>query len=732
MDTGTHVLFEVQLGDYGADQLRLTGFRGAEAISELFEYEVDLAIRDEEIGLADVVGQEAVLMMRDPEGDRSVYGIVAQLERTARGPRFTHYRARIVPRAWTLTLRHDCRIFQEQDIVAIITEVLKDGGLSADQFEFRLRGTHPRREYCVQYRESDWNFVSRLMEEEGVAYFFDHADEMCKLVMVDDPTAYRTIGGDPSIPYREQDLGRGERESITQFRFRRQLRPAKVILRDFDFKRPSLPLESEAEGGADAESALFLYDFPGEYNDSSVGGALAQVRLEELRAISEVGTGEGACLRKEAGHKFSLEDHPLDEFNCEYLLTRVQHRCSQPASTDEEAGVAEEPTYQNTFECIPADQTFRSHRVTPRPRVQGPQTAVVRGPAGEEIHCDPYARVKVQFHWDRRGKNDDRSSCWIRVCQGWAGGGWGMIIIPRIGQEVVVDFLEGDPDQPIITGRVYNGENQPPYALPANKTRSSLMTSTSPGGGGYNEIRLEDSSGHEEIFIHGQKDWNTVIENDRTTLIKHDETAEVVHDRSRTVKHDETVHVVNDRTKTIDNDQTENIGRHKATSVGGDHSEQITGDMDITVSGKLTESVAISYSETVGGAMDVTVGGGLSVSVGAALSQTIGAGSSETVDGDKSLRVGGDSAQDVAGDQTCQVGKDSSVSIEGKAVTKVTKEATLEAKKIMIQAQDEITLKTGSAQITMKKNGDITIKGKKITIKGSSDVVIKGSKIAEN
>lgn len=739
MPDTTTLRFDVELGDYGADRLRLTGFRGFEEISQLFSYEVDVAVRDEEIDLADVVGQAAALIWHDPEGDRSIYGIVSQFERLERGARFTHYRARVVPRHWLLTLRQDCRIFQNLSVVEIITEVLQDGGIPASEYEIRARGNHPKREYCVQYRESDWNFVSRLAEEEGIFYFFDHSGGFCKLVMVDDRDATGPVEGEATVPYKEQELGVGEKERISHFRLAQQLRPSKVVLRDFDFKRPSLPLESEAEQGAAEESALQVYDYPGEYTESSVGGALAQVRLEELRAAGVTGSGEGTCLRLQAGYRFTLEGHALDELNREYLVTRVQSVGSQPQSTDEDAGVSEQPTFRNSFECIAASQPFRPRRLTPRPRVEGPQTAIVRGPAGEEIHCDEYGRVKVQFHWDREGRNDDRSSCWLRANQGWAGSGWGMIIIPRIGQEVVVDFLEGDPDQPIIMGRVYNGESPPPYSLPDHKTRSSLMSSSSPGGGGYNEFRLEDSKGGEEIFLHAEKDWNSVIENDRTTLVKHDETSEVGHDRSRTVKHDESVHVVNNRTKNIDMDQTETIGRNKTTKVAKDHSEQVGGNMDIAISGMLSETVSVNYTETVSGAMELTVGGPLTMSVGGALSMTVGSmtqsvggNSGETVGGNKTATVSGNVSETVSGKKESTVAGDAMEKIQGKSVVQVTKEATLQAKKVMIQAQDEITIKAGSAQIILKKSGDITIKGKKIDIKGSGDVVIKGTQIKEN
>jgi len=726
----------------GGPTSSVVAFQGTEGISELFRYDIDLAFREESFTPEEILGKEAVLRMRSPEGDRLVRGIVAQLERLDRSARFFRYRVRLVPKVWTLTLRHDLRIFQGKTAPDIIREVLTRAGVPSSEFQITVSGqTVPEREYCVQYRESDWNFISRLLEEEGIPYFFQHEEDVTKLVMTNAPATDRKISGDDAILYREHGFGTAGAEHVRGFRFLRQLRAGSYMLQDFDFKQPSLNLGSTSEQAElEREPSLRMYDYPGEYVDPEVGRTRAKVRLEEQRAIRQIGSGEGGCSRFEAGYVFALEEHPFDDLNGRYLLTRVQHHGRQPQAMEEDAGRATGPTYENSFDCIPARIPFRPRRWTPRPRVDGPQTAIVTGPGGEEIHTDAYGRVKVQFHWDREGKRDDRSSCWIRVSQGWAGSGWGMMIIPRIGQEVIVDFLEGDPDQPIITGRVYNGASPPPYALPDGKTRSTLISNSSPGGGGSNEIRFEDGAGGEEIYIHGQKDWNTVIENNRTTLVKNDHSEEVGHDRTRQVGNDETIHVKANRTKTVDADQSETVGGSKSITVTGTHTESIGGKMDITVSGALSETVKSTYSENVLASMTVRVGGPLSVTVGAAhaakvagnYSQSVGGNGTESISGNQSVTVSKDRSEKITGGAALEVGKDAKCKVNGKAMTKVAKEYALQAKKVAIVADDELTLKTGSAQIQMKKNGDIIIKGKKITIKGSGEVIVKGSKVKAN
>ncbi len=428
--------------------------------------------------------------------------------------------------------------------------------------------------------------------------------------------------------------------------------------------------------------------------------------------------------------------------NQEWVLLRVQHWCSQPQAAEEQAGPAEQSVYQNSFECAPYSVPYRPRRWTPRPVVDGPQTAIVVGPAGEEIHTDEYGRVKVQFHWDRAGQKDDKSSCWIRVSQGWGGAGYGMVIIPRIGHEVVVDFLEGDPDQPLIVGRVYNGESPPPYGLPGAKTMSSFKSNSSPGGGGSNELRFEDAAGSEEVYLHGQKDWNTVIE--------HDKTEKIGNDNTESIGHDETIDVKNNRSKTVGVDQSETIGSNKTISVGVDHDETIGANMSLSVGSNKTETIAIASTETVGAEKTLSIGAVYQVTVGAAMNETVGAAkavevggsNSEKIGGDKSETIGGSRNESVAGAKQTKIGEDFTEAIGGTHAETTTEDYSLISKKtIAIEAKgDSISIRNGKSSIVMTKAGDVTIEAKNITlkasgkinIKASSDITIKGKNILEN
>ncbi|MBW2661806.1 MAG: type VI secretion system tip protein VgrG, partial [Deltaproteobacteria bacterium] len=404
-----------------------------------------------------------------------------------------------------------------------------------------------------------------------------------------------------------------------------------------------------------------------------------------------------------------------------YVMTSVNHGATEPVGgSGQESG----QSYANSFTCIPFDVPYRPPRLTPKPVVEGAQTAIVVGPAGEEIYPDEHGRVKVQFHWDREGTNDENSSCWIRVSQVWAGAGWGAMHIPRIGQEVIVDFLEGDPDRPIITGRVYHGTNTPPYSLPDEKTKSTIKSDSSLGGGGSNEIRFEDKKGEEEIYLHGQKDWTIAIENDK----------------NQTVGHDETLLVENDRDKIVKNNQSESIDVNKSISVGGSHDEAIKGNMSQMVSSAKTETIILAkalsiggaYQVSVGAAMNETVGGAKMIEVGAFEGEAVGGNKSETIGGSKSLSIGKGLTEKVGKSQSVEITENLDEKVGGKHIEQVSKEYAVNAKKIQLMAEDQIVLKTGKAEIVMKKNGDIMVKGKKIQIKGSGDVIIKGSKIKEN
>ncbi len=537
--------FSLEVDGLPADEFLVTRFSGYEGISTLYRFEVDLASRDPQMDFDAVVGKNTLLSLQSQFGERLVHGMICRFEQIGRGQTYTYYRARLVPRLWLLRLRTQSRIFQNMDVPAIVQEVLTGAGIPSDHYDPQLTGSYATREYCVQYRESDFDFLSRLLEEEGIHYFFRHAEDSHVLITGDASECHPDLPGDPALVFRETSFGSVPGNEVGRFRFRREMRTGKTMVRDYDFKKPTLDLSATAQlANPGDEGDNEDYDYPGRFVEVAVAKERAKIRLAEHRTERDRVQGQSNCRRSAPGYCFSLEEHPRADFNREYLITRVNHWGNQPQALAEESGVSEgEPVYSNTFDCIPADDPLRPRRLTPRPRLEGPQTAVVTGPEGEEIYPDSFGRIKVQFHWDRDGQHDERTSCWVRVGQPWAGPGWGSMFIPRIGMEVMVSFLEGDPDQPLVTGCVYNGDNPPPYPLPDEKTKSTLRSASSPGSGGFNEFRFEDAAGSEEIFLHGEKDWNVVIKHDESQSIGNDENRSVGHDQSITVKNKQTIKV---------------------------------------------------------------------------------------------------------------------------------------------------------------------------------------------
>jgi type VI secretion system secreted protein VgrG len=696
-------------------------FEAFEAISELFEVELALSSEDKDIPLGDVVGKSALLTLETDQSEpRYIHGIVARFRHAEDGKKFTAYHATLVPKLWRLRHRHDSRIFQAMTVPDILKSVLGDASID---FKLSLTGSYSAREYCVQYRESDFAFISRLMEEEGIYYFFEHTDSGHTLVLADAPSAPQPIVAPDTIAYKGTLGAMAHGESVSRFSSAEEVRPGKVSLTDYNFKKPSLSLSASSSGKLDTD--LEVYDYPGEYELPGDGSNYAKVRLEEWQSRRVVADGESGCIRVTPGYLFTLSDHPRDSENRTYLLTRIRHRGSQPQMA--EAGGSEAPSYNNAFQAIPSDVPYRPERRTPRPTIKGVQTAIVTGPGGEEIHTDEHGRVKVQFHWDRKGKKDDKSSCWIRVSQLWAGAGWGAMWIPRIGHEVVVDFIEGDPDRPLIVGRVYHGANVPPYGLPGEKTKSTIKSNSSPGGGGSNELRFEDKAGQEEIYLHGQKDWNIKIEHDKNQLVGHDETKKVGHDETYEIGNDQSLQVDNDRKKLVKRDQSEEIDRDKSIHVGRDHTEtidnnetqtigknakrEVGADQAVSVGANSTLTVGSNHSMTVGGDVTIASGGDTTLAVGGSKTETVASGSSENVVAGKDTSIGKDLNVNVGQSYSLAVSKDLSEKVDNEASMNVGK---------------KLTMTVGEGSVTIEKNGNITVVGKDITIKGSAKINVQG------
>lgn len=559
------------------DVLLLRGMLAQEAVSQLFEFELDLTSENGEVAFADLVGQPMTVRLDTADGDvRYFNGIVSRFMHMGVMSGQHQYRATLVPWLWLLTRRSDCRIFQNMTVPDIVMSVFRELGLT--DFEVKLSGTYRKWEYCVQYRETDFNFVSRLLEQEGIFYFFRHESGKHTLVLADAPSAIEAFPGYEEVRFKPPDAVLAEGGFMHSWSVERHLLPGRYTHTDFDFQAPRKDLLATSKAThAEAGNSFEVFDFPGEYLTPKEGEALAAVRMDEYQGRFEVARGASDSRGLAAGFKFTLVDFPRSEVNKEYLITSTVMMCRSDEFGSGETGEGGGTIVKVTLTAIDATQTFRPPRVTPKPIIQGPQTAIVVGQSGEEIWTDEHGRVKVRFHWDRNSHGDENSSCWIRVSQPWAGKGWGAINIPRIGQEVIVEFLEGDPDRPIITGRVYNGDQKPPYELPAEATKTTFKTLTSKEGGGFNELRFEDKKDEEQIFIHAQKDLDIEVEND-------------VHE-----------HIKGNRHITLDKDSKEEIKLNRHITIEKSTFEKVGEDFNMTIEGKEAKKVKGSLSCTVEG-----------------------------------------------------------------------------------------------------------------------------------
>ena len=528
---------------------------------------------------------------------RYINGVVSRISIDGCNDRQIVYRATLRPWFWLLTRTNNCRIFQELTVPDIIKEVF--GGHGFSDFEDRLIGGYRTWEYCVQYRESDFNFISRLMEQEGIYYFFEHVDGKHTLVMADAPSAHEANPGYETVPYFPPDeYSRRTRDHLQRWSAAKQIQTGAYALTDYDFKVPQKELASKSEVTRDHNSSEFeVFDYPGEYIESSEGEHYAKARIQEIQVQHEILQGEGDAAGLSAGAMFELTDFPREDQNRKYLILKAHYSVSSSGLVGGQEGELER--FCISIQAMDAEQSFRAPRTAVKPIVQGPQTAIVVGAAGEEVYIDEYGRVKVQFHWDRYGESDENSSCWIRVSQVWAGKNWGGIFTPRIGQEVIVDFLEGDPDQPIITGRVYNNDQMPPYDLPANKTQSGIKSNSSLGGEGFNEIRFEDKKGEEQVYIHGEKD----------------QLIEINHDSTETIGNDRVLNVANIEKKTVGSTLSLTVESDVTEVFNANHSMAVADDSTITGT-NITIEASSSITLVVGGSSITIEAGGITVASG--------------------------------------------------------------------------------------------------------------------
>ncbi|WP_206958105.1 type VI secretion system Vgr family protein [Trinickia acidisoli] len=687
-------LFTVDASPKGASELALVDFQGTEGLSQLFDFHLRLASQDPNIELKQMIGQPVTITLQltgalASSEQRYFHGYVTNFSQLDADGGLATYSAAVRPWLWMLSRRQDIRIFQEQTVQSILSDVFQEYG-SLASYEFRLSKATANRSYCAQYRETDLNFALRLMQEEGLFFYFTHSKTGHKLIVTDSSTSAKPIDGDSaSMPYAKGEM-LDDVDVITSFQSKRELTPGSVALKAADYKVPNArrfqSSKTDVDQGDVPSYEIYDYVGPQGFPDSDRGHELASFRAEALAANSKTFSGVSTSRRLMPLRYFQLEDHydhdgaqPQDR---QFVILTVSHF----GQNNYQAGNGS-ASYSCSFTCIRKKIPYRPLLTIARPTIPGPQTAVVVGPQGEEIYTDALGRVKVQFHWDRLGKKNQSSSCWVRVGQPWAGRSFGMIQIPRIGEEVVVLFLDGNPDRPLIISRVYNAQNMPPWALPANATQSGILTRSSKGGtsANANAIRFEDKMGQEEVWIHAEKDQRIEVEND--------ESHTVGNDRTKTIDHDETVQVNNNRTETVGNNETisigvnrtEQVGSNETLNVGGNRSETIDGAQNVMVALASAETVGLAKALTVGGAYIITVAGGMNTAVGLVCGEEVGLS------------------------KTTQVGKTYTLNVG-----------------------DRIEIKAGKASIVMTSDGDIVISGANVTIKGSGAVKLDGNSINNN
>jgi len=517
----------------GKDVLLLRGFKGTESVSRLFRFELDLLSENSAISFPDIIGKNVTISLKQPdESYRYINGVISRFAQHATEEQFTSYSAEMVPWLWLLTLNVDCRIFKNKTIPDIITEVFNDLGFN--DYTNSLQSSYDPREYCVQYRESSFNFVSRLMEEYGIFYFFKHQQGKHTLVMADSPTAHSSCPGQSSVRYMTVSGGPQE-DVITGWQIEQELRTGKYSHTDYNFQTPSTSLIASEPtvyevGG---NSKFEIYHYSGEHLTKGAGQSLSKIRMQEEEAQHIVAHGTSHCRMFVSGCKFTLEEHPRKDMNTDYVLTEIQHTAVTDAFPS--SGNPEGESYSNAFTCIPLSVPFRPLRVTGRPKINSLQPAIVIGPSGEEISTDQFGRVQVTFPWDADTRGT--GTAWCRVSQVWAGNNWGAMFLPRIGQEVLVDFMEGKPDLPVVVGRVYNAEQMPPWPLPDRQNLSGFRSHSTKGGGEHNAnvLAFDDTIGDEVFYMRAEKDMARRVENDDDLDVFNDQTITIARNRTESV-----------------------------------------------------------------------------------------------------------------------------------------------------------------------------------------------------
>ena len=574
----------------GEDTLVLIELNATEELGRLFEFRIDALSTERDIDFDSCIGQACCVTFKSFDIERNWNGIL--VEGQWLGPKNDNFAYRLVlrPWFWLLTRTTDCRIFENKNVTDIIKQVFSDRGFN--DFENKTTESYPKIEYCVQYRETDFDFISRLMEEYGIYYFFEHSSDKHMLIMADSKSSLKTIPGLATLPFVAlAGSDRRDEQNVVEWVAERSLQTGKVELKDYDYLKPNAKLLSDANGSAKySKSKLEFYDYPGRYTEQSDGDRFAKIKLEAQQARDERRFARGNAAGLYPGGLSRLEKHLKPSENIEYVIVAATHRFRAEGYRSGSGSQTGEP-YEGYFTLLPSDRAYRSLPTTPKSFVRGPQTAKVVGKSGEEIDVDEHGRIMVEFYWDRKKMQSRR----VRIAQIWSGKNWGGIFIPRIDQEVVVEFLEGDPDRPLVTGTVYNNNNKVPYTLPDNKTKGGWKTDSTKGHGGYNEIVFEDKKGSEDIGVHAQKDLDVVV--------------------------------LNSETRKIGENFMPPMGSPSRTTtlvMGDDSLTVASGNQDVTIAMNRTTTIGMMHSATVGLTQTTTVGTVDTLTVGACYTLTVG------------------------------------------------------------------------------------------------------------
>jgi type VI secretion system secreted protein VgrG len=731
--------------------------KATEELGRMFEYELELLSTDPDIKVDAILGDKVTLEIGTPEGPRFFNGHVSRFSQGAAVGRYTRYYATLSPFIWLLTLGSDSKIFKKSTVPDIVKEVIGKYGVGPIE-DGDLQGTYLAREYTVQYRESHFDFISRLMEEEGIYYAFKHEKGSHTMLLCDDPASHKALSGYEKIPFIDPKANAAPREDhFSEWLLTTQLATGGSLVNDFDFEVPKAALLAKSSRPLKHKHAEFEHYDPiahfvdavdagadGDEHRDARGEQYARVRLEEYQAGHDRMVGRSNARGLLPGAKFSLENHPRGDQNRELLVVRAEYTMFQPgfdaASSRGTENVKDakkeedEPMFQARYFMQPAKTPFRTRRNTPRPFIPGVHAATVIGSG--EIWTDMYGRVKVHFPWDR----EDTEGCWLRVSQAWAGPGYGMLMIPRVGWEVAVQYLDGDPDRPVVMGRLYNGANAPPFGMPDDATRSGLLTRSSPGGAAdnANELSFEDKDGEEQVKIHAERNMDTEVEKDQTLWVGQHRTNTIDGNQSEEVKGDKKIKIHQNHTEDIDMNMSLRVLKDVEENIGGNRTIEVTGNFNENITGKQGVTVAKDGAWSTGGSGSIDFGSTGSFSSGAKMTQSAGADYSFSSKDNSTLSVGKnltltvtkEAGIKVEGGLTLSVTKDANVTVKGTNKNEITKAYGLKAKEITIEAATKITIKQGDASITLE-SGNITIKAGKITLKGDS-IAMSASKITQN